>query len=1003
MARPRNVYVIKTQHFDILFPSNSASTANLLAENADSIYQRAKDALNFDEDLRMPVIISPDSDKLSVEYTSSPYNRIIIYDAVPGIDDVCFEYPLLSLFFHEVFSALASSVKSGINKYIKIESYQPLSTLNLPFSFIEGFSYYAEDYVSKTQENSHFGRFNDGYFLQILSQAKLEGKFPNWIQASSKRDIYPGDVLSAAACSAFSAYLMQAYGVEKYIELWKECGNFHLFFMPEIFYKVYGKSISVLWEEFKDSVLLPDDIEEMSKFQLLTQKVFDDNQGLYEHILSTDFGLIWYDGIRHEVDIYDRFSFFDMRQLLFLADGIEKLSLSPDGKYLAVSYSIIKNNSFFYENKTMIYNIKERKFLKRKFDLRDSEIINLKDGSMAIVGVDDSDKIPHLKVFTFADDKDDISLIYEKLFSRTIIPFTPVGVDKGTIFCLVSESNRQSVLRIDVESGEEKRWNFRTQDDGQINIRNLRAFGEKSYSFEYVDRASNSFTRMGYFTVDEANDIKNVYLQSVDLSGGIYYPTLQKDVVYFCSKLVENNELRKIKFENLSFKHAEVLECKDLQFKNNDTVEYTIADIQKKYQLKRYNPFSYLIDGSIIPLFAIKYISIDEQPSLWPAVGFTLKTQSDPFMNNKAVISAASAFAKLSFSKVINPTEEEKRKMKHEELLENKNFSFSAFVENNSTPVDIRLSSQLNFNKKGEYDFFLLAGTFWTTSLRTSFNCLNFNVNSNWKVSTDYYDSNKVDENGNKNEHLENWPSFYDAYSTVEISGSAEYSNIHQYGLSKYEKRGFSFGARIFSFWDLYELKVLNKVRAENDISAGSKNAEKNLTKAQLEALYNKKFIEITQINLGLFGAIEIPRLNMFTIKNGWVFSMPSTIKVEILNRQGNALDASVQTMLLGNEIQNGLPKLYLYFSRFGLFGGYNIRLDYNTNQIRLPDIREKDYLRRVFSNTYLNDSVYYVLDIDFVAPIGQLSSTVFKFKTKGEYFLQSKEFKMTFDFVASF
>ena len=130
---------------------------------------------------------------------------------------------------------------------------------------------------------------------------------------------------------------------------------------------------------------------------------------------------------------------------------------------------------------------------------------------------------------------------------------------------------------------------------------------------------------------------------------------------------------------------------------------------------------------------------------------------------------------------------------------------------------------------------------------------------------------------------------------------------------------------------------------------------------------------------------------------------MPSTIKVEILNRQGNALDASVQTMLLGNEIQNGLPKLYLYFSRFGLFGGYNIRLDYNTNQIRLPDIREEDYLRRVFSNTYLNDSVYYVLDIDFVAPIGQLSSTVFKFKTKGEFFLQSKEFKMTFDFVASF
>ena len=39
----------------------------------------------------------------------------------------------------------------------------------------------------------------------------------------------------------------------------------------------------------------------------------------YDFMINSDFGLIWYDKTRNEVDIYDPNSDFKIRELLFLA------------------------------------------------------------------------------------------------------------------------------------------------------------------------------------------------------------------------------------------------------------------------------------------------------------------------------------------------------------------------------------------------------------------------------------------------------------------------------------------------------------------------------------------------------------------------------------------------------------------------------------------------------------------------------------------------------------
>ena len=69
LGRPRKMFLIKTEHFDIIYSKESEETALLLTENADRLYAEAEQSLCEKSPgllpksrLHMPVIISPDSD-----------------------------------------------------------------------------------------------------------------------------------------------------------------------------------------------------------------------------------------------------------------------------------------------------------------------------------------------------------------------------------------------------------------------------------------------------------------------------------------------------------------------------------------------------------------------------------------------------------------------------------------------------------------------------------------------------------------------------------------------------------------------------------------------------------------------------------------------------------------------------------------------------------------------------------------------------------------------------
>ena len=86
-----------------------------------------------------------------------------------------------------------------------------------------------------------------------------------------------------------------------------------------------------------------------------------------------------------------------------------------------------------------------------------------------------------------------------------------------------------------------------------------------------------------------------------------------------------------------------------------------------------------------------------------------------------------------------------------------------------------------------------------------------------------------------------------------------------------------------------------------------------------------------------------------------------------------------------------------------GIKAGYDLCLDYDTREVSLPDMRRDDYLYDLFSNTYVNDHFYFVLNIDASSPIGIFSKENFGLNFDFEIYPRTHGFVFNFAFVSTF
>lgn len=990
LHHPRKVYVIKTQHFDIIFPEEEMKMANYLAENADDLYQKAKNNFEFENEIHMPIIISPDSDRLLIEYTSYPYNRIIFYDSIPDESFEDYKEAIPDYLYKEIFCAMAKNVVSPLNKMIKKfagEQYTPVTLYNLPFSVVEGFSYLANN------------RLYDKDVQIMLSQAKYEGQFPNWIQFCSVRDVYPFTKLQNATAIAFNAYLIQRYGIEKFYDFWLDCGDIHPYFAAGSIYKIYRRNIETIWSEFEETIPLPQNLEEIELLENQVEHFLEDKHGSFDQLANSAFGFVWYDNLKHEIDIWDLKNGGTVKQLFF-ADNISRLTVSDDGKFILISFVETNSNSSFIKNKVKIYDLEAGKYLPPELDLRDASIINLENGQRVIAGVNVTDKIAKLQFYSVKGfDSLVTKLLYEKKFNENQIPFSPVQYKNGKVLFILSDKTERFLCVSSLQNDQieiEKTIRLFNSEEKPVEIKKLAVQnlnGEKIYTFEYQSDGEVPADRIGYFT----EELESVFLQQNDVLGGIHNPVFLDGKIYFSSKRILNNEFEAVDYEKIQFEQSDKI-----------FLENQITDYQEKYaglsfdkknlgqfEVTKYNPLKYMWPITVLPLFAIEDITPQGDAPLAMALGFTIKTQADPLLNNNFSLSAGWTYAQLDFDWDYNTLDKiDKKNLTSEEILDKKNKSIAVFYENTSTSADIKFASLFRCNFDGEYEFKSTLGGIWEVPIGMTFEKLNLYLNTTFVSSTDYYDINFAD----KFLPLKNWPSFEDAYNTVKMATGINYSNIHQYGYSKYEQFGIYLGVNLYCFWDLYQIDLLKQAEKGEDV-----NSLDLFAPVLHEIIDRKSLTHITQLNFGFTSSIALPKLLPFSNKNGWVYSFPTVFSLEILNNTGNALHLNIETLLLGKEIQNGISAINFYFNRFGIKFGYDLNLVYDTKVTMLADFRSIDTILGAFGESDLRHSFYAIVNLDNVFAIGRLSNTVLNSTFKVTYFTDTNGVLLSLNFKFNF
>jgi hypothetical protein len=941
---PRSVSVLPTKYFDIMFPKQCTYTAQLIAEHGDELFDQVCRELKVEKRFRMPVVISPDSAVLSVSYTASPYNRIVIYDVLPGSDSAYYGDTVLIQFKREVVRAVSLSIRSPfwqfLSTFLSADILQPAYLLNLPFSFVEGacLTVGYEDGASLLDDRAS---------LQLLSQAKLEGCFPTWLQAAGSRDIYPGKKLSQAAGSAFAAYIQQRWGMDRYVVFWHESGSLHLFKLTAgIFKKVYKVSLSSAWKDFESAVPLPADMADMDTFGKCSTVVFPhDQNSLEQYLVSGPYGTIWYDAARHEVDLLTP----DKKKLtLFVATDVVRLTLSEDGQYLAVSFSAEGSRTQFKKQRVMVYNVLGRNFLHQKYQMRDGCVMKLADGKLAVAGIDTEGQCAKLCIYALDDDEKEI---YSRAFPQNIIPYAPVSLYTGTIACLGVCGNEHFLFTISVADGTERSWNL------PYMVLSLQA-GVRSLLFSYVPDEPGSLMRMGIIQTDESSVPVSVSVQTSDISGGIHDPVLTGSTLVYSAHKANFFEICMIPLADIPFETSDLVEndvplpvfqsgsIPAVEKRKFATIDGTVKkeNFLNDYQLKEYNPLPYMFRGIWVPMLPLYSFSFDGY-QLAPGVGVTYLTQSDPIDSTEGVLSFSTAFA--------DPEDNYQ--------TFNEGCSLSAYIMNSSLPVDISAGGTWRFTTEGSYTLQVLGGAKWQIPLGMSYQDLSFTAQELWTCSTTYFDSEtKVTT------VLSGWPSVQEAFNDNCFSLEALYSNYHQAGISAYEQCGFETGSTLVLDYD------------------GEKTSGNSSRMADPTTI---SFV----INLGL----KMPRLIPIPDINHFIFSLPLTFHSQWYGESGTSCDSYAEVLLAGWESQFGIPVLNLYLTRIGLKLGYEMLLNYDTMELPEPDIRSIGNFLSVLQSSSLNDYVYLTTDGVLSPVVGAMTSMQVTAGLQYRYYFRSNTFRL--------
>lgn len=628
MTGQRDLRIVKTERFDIIYAPESADSAKILVEQADGLYSELAQKFNIKNHFRMPVVVSPAMDSFNAYFSSFPFNHIVIFDTMPEQDMAVFAETLLNTFRHELIHAVTYNDRN--DNWFKIDKalgdvYNP-ALLTITTAWAEGAA------VSLESEFGE-GRMNSEYPLHILKQAKIDGCFPKYSEIQGARDVYPSTTMSYIFGGAFCRWLQQNYGMEKYAEFWYRSVNFKSYTYFGCFKKVYKISIEKAWREFYDSIEIPAGIEiKKTKRKALSA---------YESLTACSGGYAY-------IDIYKTGVFFKKTgnkkaQLIFTQSSLKSVNLSSDGAYMAVSY--IDDSYANGRSRVYVYDMKRKSsFYIKGIGLKQSEVF--KKGEDYYVAYEKTvSEFSTLVIERLLRNKKGIifgtepvkefPLKYgEQIFSLEGACAAPAGGMDGTdnedLYFVRKVGAEFLICRYSVGA---KGFDSIELPEG-VAPYGMCSMDNKIY-FSYA--LHGMLPRLGILTIEADSELKTglagnhveIELSQTDLSGGILFPVQNKEKIVYIASYLNGSKIQETSVDQMEFKKISVAVRSFESADNSIFEEGKAAEASAPCEIegsKKFSAFSYTFKG---PRGTFAPVSLTNTYSVSDA-GDVLKTVSLP-------------------------------------------------------------------------------------------------------------------------------------------------------------------------------------------------------------------------------------------------------------------------------------------------------------------------------------------------------------------------------------
>lgn len=928
LSGEKDLRVIETKWFDIIFPPASYESAKILAQNADRIYEEVYDSFEMQPYTRMPIVIAPAVEQLNAFFTSAPYNHIVVYDTLPDAGQsaslAVFSENLLSVFKHECVHAVSFNLKS---KGWRVVGSIFGDVINPAYLFVtpglaEGTA------VVKESENGE-GRLNDGYSMQILRQAKVENKFPAYADEQGASKLYPyGSHYEFNG--AFYNWVQEKFGMEKFVLFWYKLANFQTMSTMLTFRSIFGMGINDAWKQFRDELYVPNvdasplsddaysDVFNMVRGKDVSQFSMENKTAArYTSLTSSDAGIACVDTASGTVLFFQKKGgAYAKPKTLFRRANISRISFSRDGKLLAVSY--LANSSATTKSRVAIYDMKRHSFFALpETKLRDATIVEI-DGEKKLVAVRVYSQKAELVLFDLqrrGSNSTDGKIV--GIEQNVILPVdtnsllvSPTHAGNGNVAYILKEGNdweivmQQLVKDVngDVRYGERHAYKL----PEKMSLRSLAwdaaasdeafASGATSASDDVFANGSssasagwsasgaflvscampNTFPRLARISV--SSDGAMMELQDSDVSGGVLSPVAadSNGLVFYSAAFFRNSRLLSVDTAKIGFTE---IALENISLQNNALLPQTNIPQNGTLvasNLRKYNPLNYYKRGIFLPIpLAQTYTVSGTQIVSNPLFLGLLYASSNPWNGKIVILSGGVRPEPLEVDLSLSVTGGTNTSLFKYNLLGNVAFDKKGFLQ---TFDQAKLQSSIPFGKYMSLNFYDTFSFFY----------------GRFALPKDSFVDKTLESSAMQSILL--WNIFADravVNNSLILNNffATEISSIHKMGSGFYEYGGVAFAARY------------------------------NIDFGGLENSVNGyRFIQ----NMGATATVRLPRLLPIKNYNRHTYNLPTQLTFWLFPSSTLFFEADASVLLYAAEVQKAVPALSAIFvNRFALYAEY--------------------------------------------------------------------------------